>query len=93
MAVNPLFGLMSDHPVVLQRDLFMQLRHFLRFGMSKEKAVGIITKNNASILGLGDLGTIEKGKLASMVLWNDDPFELGNYPMICIGEGNIVYGG
>lgn len=93
MAVNPMFGLMTDHPVILQRDLFLQLRHFLRFGMSRERAMGVITRNNAEILGLAELGTVEKGRLASMVLWNDDPFVLGNHPTLCIGEGNIVYEG
>lgn len=93
VAVNPLFGLMTDHPVVLQRDLFLQLRHFLRSGVSKERAIGIITQKNAEILGLNDLGTIESGKLASMVVWSDDPFELGSYPTLCMGEGSIVYEG
>jgi imidazolonepropionase-like amidohydrolase len=92
IAVNPLFGLMTDHPVVLQRDLFLQLRHFLRFGMSKERAIGIITQRNAEILGLQNLGTIEKGKLASMIVWSDDPFQLGSHPSMCIGESVKVYG-
>jgi len=91
LSVKPDFGLMTDHPVVLQRDLFMQLRHFLKFGMNKEEAISVITQNNARILGLEELGTIEKGKLASLVLWNRDPFEMGSYPELCIGEGKVVH--
>ena len=91
LSVKPDFGLMTDHPVVLQRDLFMQLRHFLKFGMSKEEAISVITQNNARILGLEELGTIEKGKLASLVLWNRDPFEMGSYPSLCIGEGEVIH--
>ncbi|MCD6323685.1 MAG: amidohydrolase [Desulfurococcales archaeon] len=86
--VRPFFGLMSDHPETLQRNLYLQLRFFLRFGMSKSEAIAIITKNNAEILGLSDmLGTIESGKLASFVVWNGDPFELGSYPIYVVGEG------
>jgi len=88
--VNPKFGLMTDHPVMLQRDLFLQLRHFLRFGMKKERAISLITKENAEILGLKDLGTVEKGKIASLVLWTGDPFSLESNVKICVCEGSIV---
>ncbi len=85
---KPFFGLMSDHPVTLQRNLYLQLRFFLRFGMSKSEAISIITKNNAEILGIGDaLGTLERGKLASFVVWNGDPFELSSHPIYVVGEG------
>jgi len=89
--IAPKFGLMSDHPVMCQRNLFLQLRYFVRFGMSRAEAIGIITRNNAEILGLKDLGTVENGKLASLVLWNEDPFKLESYPLMAIGEGDILY--
>lgn len=61
--VKPFFGLMSDHPVVLQRNLYLQLRFFLKYGMSKEEALSIITLNNAKILNIDDnLGSLENGK-------------------------------
>ncbi|MBN2658083.1 MAG: amidohydrolase family protein [Spirochaetales bacterium] len=86
------FGLMTDHPVVLQKTLYIQLRWFLRIGFSKEQALEIITRSNAEIIGLDDiLGTLEKGKWASFVLWNGDPFDLGNFPLSCYGEGELVY--
>jgi Imidazolonepropionase and related amidohydrolases len=59
--------------------------------MSRAEAIGIITKNNAEILGVKDLGTVENGKLASLVLWNKDPFELESHPLIAIGEGDVLY--
>jgi imidazolonepropionase-like amidohydrolase len=89
--IAPKFGLMSDHPVTCQRNFFLQLRYFVRFGMSRAEAIGIITRNNAEILGLKDLGTVENGKLASLVLWNEDPFKLESYPLMAIGEGDILY--
>jgi len=90
--VKPLFGLMSDHPVILQRNIFLQLRFFRRFGMSKAECISLLTLNNAKILGIENkLGTIEKGKWASMIVWNGDPFSLESYPTIVIGEGKILH--
>ena len=90
---NAKYAVMTDHPVVLQRDLFLQMRHFRRFGLSKEECISKITKNAAEIIGIGDrLGTLEKGKLASFVCWNGDPFSLDSYPVRVYGEGREVYG-
>ena len=82
------FGLMTDHPVILQRNLILQLKHFLRHGMKKEDCIKVITKNNAKILEIDDiLGTIEKDKWASFTCWNGDPFSLENNPVKVFGEG------
>ncbi|HBC85899.1 MAG TPA: imidazolonepropionase [Lentisphaeria bacterium] len=86
------FGLMSDHPVIQQGSLFLVLRHFLRIGLSKQQALALLTKANAEILGIDKfLGTLEKGKWASFVCWNGDPFELTSYPLATFAEGKIVY--
>jgi len=86
------FTLMTDHPVVLARNLFLQLRYFLFYGMSKEKAISIITKEAAEILGIDNiLGTVEPGKLASLIIWNDDPFHLTARPTTVIAEGKVIY--
>ncbi len=89
--VEPRFALMTDHPVVLQRNLFLQLRFFRRFGMSREKAISLITGNAADIIGAENIGKIKKGNLASLIVWNGDPFSLDSYPIMSIGEGKIVY--
>lgn len=92
--VAPLYGLMSDHPSVLQRNLFLQLRFFRRFGMSKQECLSLITLRNAQILGLDDvLGALEPGKWASLVVWSGDPFSLDAYPTLVIGEGKELYRG
>jgi imidazolonepropionase-like amidohydrolase len=89
---EPLFALMSDHPVTLQRNLYLQLRFLLRFGYDKSKAISAITYNSAKILGLSNsLGSLEPGKLASMVLWSGDPFDLESKVVMAIGEGRVVY--
>jgi len=85
------FGLMTDHPVILTSSLRDTLKFFLVQGMSEEQALGIVTWRNAKILGLDkDLGTIEKGKLASLLVWNADPLHLGSKPVAIIAEGRVI---
>ena len=86
------YGLMTDHPVTLARQLLLQTRWFLRAGLSKQQAIELISRRNAKILGLDDrLGTLEKGKWASFVCWNGDPFDLASYPVAVYGEGELLY--
>ena len=86
------FGLMTDHPITLARQLLMQTRWFLRAGLSKQQAIELISRRNAKILGIDDrLGTLEKGKWASFVCWNGDPFDLASYPVAAYGEGQLLY--
>jgi imidazolonepropionase-like amidohydrolase len=86
------FGLMTDHPVTLARQLLLQTRWFMRAGLSKQDAVELISRRNAKILGLDDrLGTLEKDRWASFVCWNGDPFDLARYPVAVYGEGELLY--
>lgn len=86
------FGLMTDHPITASRTLLLQTRWFLRAGLSKEQAIGLITCKNAAIIGIGDmLGTLNKGKWASFVCWNGDPFDLMSYPLAVYGEGEVLF--
>ena len=86
------FGLMSDHPVTLARQLFLQTRWFLRSGMSGQQAIELVSSKNARILGIDDrLGTLEKGKWASFICWGGDPFDLASYPAAVYGEGNLLF--
>jgi imidazolonepropionase-like amidohydrolase len=82
------FGLMTDHPVTPARQLLLQSRWFLRFGLSKQQALELVTRKNAEILGIDDrLGTLEPGKWASFICWNGDPFDLASYPTAVYAEG------
>ena len=86
------FGLMSDHPVTPARQILLQCRWFLRHGLSSQQALEIITRQNADILGLGNiLGTLEPGKWASFIRWNGDPFHLASYPVAVYGEGRLLH--
>jgi imidazolonepropionase-like amidohydrolase len=91
MASKAKFSFMSDHPVILQRNLFYTLRHLLRFGMSKADAISKITKDAAEIIGANDIGQVKAGYKASFVVWNGDPFSISSYPVLVIAEGKTVY--
>lgn len=84
------FCMMSDHPVILQRNLFLTMRHFLKFGMSRAEAVSKLTREPAEILGIKELGKIEKGFLASFTVWDKDPFEIDAQPKLVVAEGSEI---
>ncbi len=84
------FCLMSDHPATLARDLFLQLRHFLRYGMSEAWAISLITSKPAEIHGIEELGSVESGKLASFVVWSGDPFDLRSRITAVVAEGKYM---
>lgn len=82
------FGLMTDHPVVSQEDLFYCTRWLLQRGLSRQGAVELLTRVNAWLVGLDKiLGTLQKGKWASFVCWNGDPFDLASRPAAVYAEG------
>jgi imidazolonepropionase-like amidohydrolase len=86
------YGLMTDHPVTPARNLLIQTRWFIRAGLSKQQAVELISRRNAEILGVDRmLGTLQKGRWASFVCWNGDPFDLTRYPVAVFAEGSLVY--
>jgi len=86
------FGVMSDHPVTLSRQLFLQTRWFTRAGLSRQEAIELVSRRNADIIGIGDLvGTLEEGKWASFTCWNGDPFDLTTYPVAVYGEGELLF--
>lgn len=86
------YGLMTDHPVIPQRNLPVTLRWFLRCGLGRQQAIEVISRRNAEILGIhGFLGTLEKGKWASFSCWNGDPFDLASWPVRVWGEGRLLH--
>jgi len=85
------YGLMTDHPVILTTNLRDSLKYFLIQGMSETEAISLITHKNAQILEIdAELGTLEEGKLASLLVWNKDPLHLGAFPRTVIAEGKVV---
>lgn len=91
MKSKAFYGLMTDHPVIQTTALRDSLKFFMIQGMSEEDAISLITYKNAKILGIDDiLGTIEKGKLASIIVWDKNPLHLGAFPILILGEGKVL---
>ena len=63
-----------------------------RYGLSHELALKSLTINAAEILGIAEqVGSIEQGKDADLVILNGDPLELTSIIEMVIINGNIVY--
>ena len=77
--------------------LWREMKLFVDYGMSPQRAIASATRINARILGRGrDLGTIEPGKLADIIVVNGDPrFDitaLGHVEVV-VKDGVVVKGG
>lgn len=85
------YGLMTDHPVIMTPALRDSLKFFLIYGMKPEEAISLITYKNAVILGIDNiLGTVEPGKWASLVVWDQEPLHLAAYPRMVMAEGEVI---
>ena len=86
------FGLMTDHPVTPARQILLQTRWFTRAGMTAQQAIELVTRQNARILGIDKfLGTLSRGKWASFICWNGNPFDVTHYPTAVYGEGKLLF--
>jgi len=86
------YGLMTDHPFVLSKLLFPQLRWFTRAGITKQQGIELLSRKNAQLIGVDKmLGTLDKGKWASFTCWNGDPFDITSYPVAVYGEGDLLF--
>ncbi len=63
------------------RLITQQAGNAVAHGLSYDAAIAAMTINPAEMFGLGDqLGTIEPGKIADIVVWEGDPLELDTQP-------------
>lgn len=64
-------------PFVTQYNTWKEIVYMKKFvGISASKAINILTEQNAKLLGLEDqIGTIEVGKEADMIVTNENPYE------------------
>ncbi len=56
-------------------------------GLTHGQALAAITAAPAQIFGLADLGTLEAGKRADVVVWDGDPLELTSAPTAVLIDG------
>jgi imidazolonepropionase-like amidohydrolase len=91
MKSKAFYGLMTDHPVINSQTIRESLKFFMINGMSEADAINLITLKNAEILGIDKcVGSVEVGKTASIVVWDNSPFHLSAYPTMVMGEGKVL---
>ena len=60
-------------------------------GVSKDEAIKALTINIAETFGLQDeIGSIEVGKNADIVLWDNDPLEVSSFADEVLIDGNSI---
>lgn len=59
-------------------------------GLTHAQALASITSAPAKIFGMTDLGTLEAGKRADVVIWDGDPLELSSAPVAVYIDGKPV---
>lgn len=84
--------LMTDHPVIPVHYLPICAGIAVKHGMVEEKALESITINPAKVLGISDrVGSIEVGKDADIVIWDNSPLEIQSNVLYTIIDGKIAY--
>lgn len=85
-------SIITDHPVIPINFLVHQASLAVREGLDERTALEAITINPARVLGIDDeLGSIEVGKRADLVVWNGDPLDVMARPARVLIDGRTVY--
>lgn len=85
-------ALMTDHPIIPVWYLPICAGIAVKHGMDETVAMRAITLTAAEICGVADrIGSLEVGKEADIVVWDDHPFEFTTHVEYTIVNGSIVY--
>jgi imidazolonepropionase-like amidohydrolase len=82
---------LTAHELRDEDGLAQQAMYARRMGISLEDATRAVCQTPARILGLFDeIGTVEPGKRADLVLWRGEPFSAEARPMVVLVGGEVV---
>ena len=85
------FAIMTDHPVIHAANALTQVGLFVREGLNELEALKAVTINAAKINGIGDkVGSIEVGKDADIVIWDNHPLHYLTKARVVIINGEVV---
>ncbi len=85
-------AIMTDHPIIPVSYLPICAGLAVKNGMDEDEALRAITLTPAEIIGVGErLGSLEVGKEADIVVWDDHPFEYTAHTEYTIINGQVVY--
>lgn len=72
-------------------DLAWQAGNAVRAGLDWADALRSVTLTPATVFGVGgEYGSLEAGKVANLVVWSGDPFELSSRPIHVMIRGELV---
>lgn len=85
-------AIMTDSPIIPIEGLTMSAALAHKAGLDEIEALKCITINPAEILEIEErVGSLEIGKDADIVIWDNHPFDLQASPTHTIIDGDIVY--
>ncbi|WP_144720723.1 amidohydrolase [Agrococcus jejuensis] len=85
-------SIITDHPVIPISFLVHQASLAVREGLDRETALRSITINPAKVLGVaGEVGSLEVGKRADVVVWDGDWMDPMARPSLVLIDGAEVY--
>ena len=86
------FALTTDSHVIPMEGFLPQVAVLMKHGFTEETAYKSVTVNAARALQLDkEIGTIEAGKNADIVVWASEPFKAGGRPEVILINGNVRY--
>ncbi len=59
-------------------------------GLPENEAIKALTANIAEVFGLSDLGTVEVGKTADLVIWDGNPLEVSSFATTVFIDGKQI---
>lgn len=84
-------AIITDHPETPIQYLPLCAAVAVREGMNRTQALRAITITPAQICGISDrVGSIEKGKDADILMFDGDPLDIVNKPVMVIADAKIV---
>lgn len=86
-----LTAIITDHPVIPIQYLALSASLAVREGMDRFEALKAITVNPALLLGVdGEVGTLEPGKRADIVVFDSDPLTIAAKPAAVFAQGKAI---
>lgn len=86
------FAVTTDSGVIPMEGFLMQIAILIKWGLSEQGAYKAVTENAAKALGMWDeLGSIETGKQADLVIWGQEPFSTKGRADVVIIDGKVCH--
>lgn len=82
---------LTAHELRDEDGLAQQAMYAVKFGVDPRQAMVTVTQTPAKLLGIADqIGTLEAGKRADLVVWSGEPFDGLSRPVLVIVGGEVV---